>query len=65
MLHLEEPMESQSNLSRLRAISCEQRAARCTDPDAKLEWTELAAQWHALAHALASGSSDENDVGFA
>lgn len=58
-------MESQSNLCRLRAISCEQRAAKCTDPDAKFEWEELAAQWHALAHALAGGSSDENDVDFA
>ena len=58
-------MESQSNLCRLRAISCEQRAAECTDPDAKLEWKELAAQWHALAHALAGGSSDENDLDFA
>ena len=57
-------MESQSNLFRLRGIACEQRAAQSTDTDARLEWTELAAQWHALAHALAAGSSDEDDVGF-
>jgi hypothetical protein len=58
-------MESQSNLFRLRAISSEQRAAKCTDPDAKLEWTELANQWHALAGAHESKASDENDIDFA
>jgi hypothetical protein len=54
---------AQSKVYRLRAVTCEQRAGRVTDPALKREWEELAIEWHLLAKtAHASGDDGQIDV---
>jgi hypothetical protein len=46
-------MNNRSNIPRLKALVCEQRAREATDPAIKQSWQELAIEWHAIAHANA------------
>src|SRR5205085_942347 len=39
-------MRDDSSTFRLRAIACEQRAARSEDVDSKREWSEREIEWH-------------------
>jgi hypothetical protein len=34
---------------RLKALVCEERARDATEPALKLEWAEIAIEWHALS----------------
>ncbi len=60
-------MDRKSPAFRLRAIACEQRAAKAIDQSVKWEWSELASQWHTLARemARAEGLSGDDDIDFA
>jgi hypothetical protein len=51
-------MTNASSDYRLRAIASELRAKKVTDADAKLEWEELARQWHLMANLAASDDGD-------
>jgi hypothetical protein len=55
--------KAQSQVYRLRAVTCEQRAGQVTDRALKREWEELAIEWHLLAKtAHASGDDGQIDV---
>jgi hypothetical protein len=43
---------------RLRALHCERRAEAATCEAKTLEWTEIAIEWHALAHRIGKQSQD-------
>jgi hypothetical protein len=38
---------------RMKALACEQRAKAASDPTSKLDWEELAIEWHTLANFAA------------
>jgi hypothetical protein len=49
----------QSEVHRVRAIVCEQRALETTDAKTKAEWTELAIEWHLMATVSAKDERGE------
>lgn len=38
---------------RLKAIACERFAREATDPAIKTAWSEIAIEWHTIAHQIA------------
>jgi hypothetical protein len=55
----------ETEMHRLRALQCEQRAHGATDPLTKAEWKALAIEWHSLANAIARSSGEDDQVDFA
>lgn len=55
-------MTSQSKLSRFKALACEQRARESTDTSIRVNWQELAMEWHAIANATARVEDDDLQV---
>ena len=47
-----------SAMYRLKALACEKAAREASDKATKLEWEELAIEWHALAHRIEQLSKD-------
>ena len=56
---------AETEIHRLRALLCEQRAHGATDPLVKAEWEALAIEWHSLANAVAQSSGEDDQVDFA
>jgi hypothetical protein len=50
---------NRTDMYRMKALVCEQRATESSDPTSKLDWEELAIEWHTMANfaARASGES--------
>jgi hypothetical protein len=49
---------------RTRAIDCEMRSRKATDPSMKRQFEELAVQWHYMANQAARfGLGDRTDAG--
>jgi hypothetical protein len=48
-----EDSDTQSARHRARAILCEVRSREAPDAATRLEWDEIAIEWHALANAAA------------
>jgi len=47
------PAASRSGIFRLKALFSEQRARESNDPRSRLDWEELAIEWHAMASLAA------------
>jgi hypothetical protein len=58
------PVTSRSSIFRLKALFSEQRARDSIEPRSRLDWEELAIEWHMMANlaAVASEESDQIDV---
>jgi hypothetical protein len=53
---------TQSEVYRLRAVTCEQRAGQVTDPALKREWEELGIEWHLLANETLMARGDDGRI---
>jgi hypothetical protein len=53
---------AKTEIYRLRALQCEQRAHGTTNPLIKAEWEALAIEWHAVANAIAQSSGDNDQI---
>jgi hypothetical protein len=58
----DEVMTSRSQIFRLKAFVCEQRARETADPASKENWQELAIEWHTIASATAKIDDDAPQV---
>jgi hypothetical protein len=48
-----EPMEAKIDEYRASAFACEKKAKEAADRTIKLQWEELAMQWHSMANQAA------------
>ena len=53
---------AETEIHRLRALRCEQRAYRAIDPLFEAEWEALAIEWDAVANAVAQSSGDSDQI---
>jgi hypothetical protein len=47
------PIADRTDMYRMKAIACEQRASDVSDPTSKQDWAELAIEWRAMAYRAA------------
>ena len=47
------PFKSRTDMYRMKALACEQRAREVSDPTSKRDWEELAIEWHTMANFAA------------
>jgi hypothetical protein len=51
-----------AKMHRLRAVLCDQRASKATDPQLKRDWAELAIEWHLLAREASGAEGDDGQI---
>ncbi len=49
------PAANRTDVFRLKALFCEQRAREATNQASKRDWEELAIEWHMMANLAAGG----------
>jgi hypothetical protein len=52
-----------SRIYRLRAVAAERRASQAIDSVVRMEWEELAIEWHFLANAIADAQGETSNIG--
>jgi hypothetical protein len=56
--------QNRTDMYRMKALVCEQRAIEASEPTSKQDWQELAIEWHTMANfaARADGETALIDV---
>jgi hypothetical protein len=59
------PISSRADIFRLKALFSEERAQESTSHQSRLEWEELAIEWHTMANLAAGLNRDTSKVDIA
>jgi hypothetical protein len=58
------PVTDRSDVFRLKALFCEERARESSNPTSKQDWAELAMDWHTMAHLAARLTGESAQIEF-
>ena len=59
------PIADRSDVFRLKALFCEERARESSNLTSKQDWAELAMDWHTMAHLAARMTGEIAEIEFA